>query len=140
MAGGSRHHHHVLDRGAHVLGGHIRAPKGIHGPAERLEEFLRLVGSGIADDHSLSATERETGGGRLVGHGAGEAQHIGERFVHGGVVPVPGSAEGRAEEAGVHPDHRPQPGLRIRGEPQALVPPIRQFLEELHHDRPSRVP
>ena len=75
----------------------------------------------VAHDHGLAATEVEPGEGRLVGHAAGEVEHVGEGVGGRGVRQEPGAAEGRTEGGGVDRDDGAQAGLRILGEDDLLV-------------------
>jgi hypothetical protein len=66
--------------------------------------------AGIADDHGLAAAEVEAGERVLVGHAAGQVQHVLERLGLGGVRIEAGAAEGGAERGGVDRDDRAQTG------------------------------
>ncbi len=71
--------------------------------------------AGIADDHRLAAAQVVSARRVLVGHAAGEAEHIGQRFFLGPVDTEAGSAEARAQDGGVDGDDGPQAGVRIGG-------------------------
>ena len=72
---------HVLDVGADVAGGVVAAADSLDEPAVGPQQRLGLVGRRVADDDGLAAAEVEPGARRLVGHRAGQVEHVGERVL-----------------------------------------------------------
>ena len=107
------HRFQVAARGADVGGGEIAAAQRIHEPAPGPQQGFGLVGAGIADDDALAAAQVQARRRRLVGHGSGEVQGIGESFLFRGVGPHPGSATGRPQGSVVDGDDATQAGLGV---------------------------
>ena len=76
----------------------------------------------VADDDRLAAAVVQAGQRVLVGHGAGQVEHVGQGRVLARVGVEPGSAQRRAERGGVDGDDGPQAALRVLAEDDLLVP------------------
>ena len=98
------------------------------GPQQR----LGLVPGRVAEDHGLAAAEVEAGGGGLVGHGPGQAQHVLQALGLGRVGVEAGAAEGRPQAGGVDGDDGPQPGTPVVAEHDLLVVVAPDALEDVH--------
>ena len=71
------HDVHVLAVGADVAGGDVAAVQRLHEPAVGAQQRLGLEPRRVADDDRLAAAVVEAGQGVLVGHRAGQVQHVG---------------------------------------------------------------
>src|SRR5690606_13783970 len=112
---------HVLAVGPDVTGGDVAPAQRLHEPAVGAQQRLGLVRGRIADEHGLAAAVVEPGEGVLVGHGAGEVEHVGEGLLLGGVRVEPRAAEARAERGTVDRDDRVQPAALVRAEHHLLM-------------------
>ena len=106
---------------ADVAGGVVAAVQRLHEAAVGAQQRLGLEPGRVADDDGLAAAEVEAGQRRLVGHPAGEVEHVVEGVLLGGVGVEAGAAEGRAEGGGVDRDDRPEPGRLVVAEDDLLV-------------------
>ena len=95
---------HVLGVGADVAGGVVAAVQRLHEAAVGAQQRLGLVGERVADDDRLAAAEVEPGERGLVGHPAGEVEHVAQGVGVAAVGVEAGAAEGRAERGGVDRD------------------------------------
>ncbi len=125
----------IGDLGADILGRDIPAAERIHEAAVRAEELRRLVGRGIADDHGLAAAQVEARRGRLVGHVAGEPQHVGNRLVLGCERPHARAAERGAERRIVDRDDGREARIPKLAEDHLLVIIGPHLFEDLRHRR-----
>ena len=125
-------HLHVGDGRPHVLGGDVGAAKRLDGTTVRAQQAFGLEGAGIADDDALSSAVVETSGGVLAGHGAGEAERVGEGVLLALVGVEARASEGRSENGRVNGNDGPQARLAILGEEQALVTVLFDGSEYLH--------
>ncbi len=100
---------HVLAVGADVARGDVAAAQRLDEAAVRAEQRLGLVRGGIADDHGLAAAVVQAGHRVLVGHRAGQVQHVGQGRVLVRVGVEAGPAERGAERGRVDGDDGPQP-------------------------------
>ncbi len=115
---------------ADVLGRQVAAAERVDEPAQRPEQEMRLVRARVAQDDGLAAAQVEPGDGVLVGHPAGQAQHVGEGGLVGRVAPHADAAERGPEGGVVDGDDRPQPRLGLVAHDHLLV-----LVEELHGRR-----
>ncbi|MCY1533494.1 hypothetical protein D9M68_688230 [compost metagenome] len=115
------HDAHFGDAGAGVGGGDVAAAQAVDEIAHGLEQRLALVAMRVADDHGLAAAQRQVGQGRLVGHAAGQAQHITQRLFVIQVGPHAAAAQGRAEVAVVDGDDGLEAGRLVVAEDHLLV-------------------
>ena len=122
----------VIDNGAHVLGGEEPAAQGVDEAAVGAEQRLGLVGAGVADDERLAAAEVESGEGGLVGHGAGEPQHVDDGLLLGGEGPHACAAAGGAERGVVDADERPQARLLVGVHRELFVVVLVHVVEYVH--------
>ena len=99
---------HVLGVGADVAGGVVAPVQRLHEAAVGAQQRRGLLGARVADDHGLAAAEVEPGQGRLVGHPAGEVEHVAQRVGVAGVGVEAGAAERGAEGGGVDRDQGPE--------------------------------
>ena len=108
MARALSHDLHFRHAGAGVGGGDIAPAEAFDKITHGLEQRRALAGMRGADDYRFTATQRQVGQGRFVGHAARKAQHIAQRFIVIGVGPHAATAEGRAEVAVVNGNNRLQ--------------------------------
>ena len=108
-------------RGARVLGDDEASAEALQETAEGAQQGIRLIGPRVADDHRLAPAQVQIRHGRLVGHAARQAQHIGERVVVGGVRPHPAAAERGTAVGVVNSDYRLEAGGRIPAVHDLLV-------------------
>ncbi len=96
MLGGLCNHPHIGFARTGILGGDVVAVQRIDQPAHGAQQFRGLVATRVGDDHGLAAAQRQVGQRRLVGHAAGQAQHIGQCLIVTGVGEDAQAAQGRA--------------------------------------------
>jgi hypothetical protein len=113
---------HVLAVGADITGCDVATAQRLDKTAVRAQQRLGLEPGRIADDHGLAAAVVQPGQRVLIGHGAGQVQHVrqGRFFARVGVEARP--AERGAQGRGVNRDDRPQAGLAVLAEGHLLVP------------------
>src|SRR5690606_7845971 len=87
VAGALGHDAHLRHPGAGVCGGDVAPAETVDEVAHGLEQRLALVAARIADDHRLATAQRQARQRRLVGHAAGQAQHVAQGLLVGGVAP-----------------------------------------------------
>src|SRR5690606_26269230 len=101
---------HVGLRRADVLGGDVAAVQALDEAAVGPEERLAAQGRRVADDDRLATAQVVAADGVLVGHRPGEAAHVDERLLLGGVGVEAGPPERRPERRRVDGDDRPETG------------------------------
>ena len=129
------HVFHVVDVDANVLGRDVAAAQRIDETAEGAEQALGLVAGRIADDHALAAAQVQASHRGLVGHAAGQAQHVVQRFLLRLVWPHAQAAERGAKRGVVHGDDRLQAHILVLAEHDLLVAQQADGLE--HHGNDS---
>ena len=112
---------HVGAVRADVAGGVVAAVERLHEAAVGAQQRLGLELRRVADDDRLAAAEVEPGERGLVGHPAGQVEHVVEGVLLGGVGVEAGAAEGRAEGGGVDRDDRLEAGRLVVAEDDLLV-------------------
>src|SRR5579885_337517 len=117
----AEHPLHVVDVDADVFGGDVAAVERIDETTERAEQRLGFVLGRIADDHRLAAAQVQAGDGVLVGHAAGQAQHVVDRLGFALVRPHAQTAQRRAEHGVVNGDDGLQARLLVVAEDDFLV-------------------
>ena len=108
-----RDHVHVLGVGADVAGGVVATVERLHEPAVRAQQVRSLLGERVADDHRLAAAQVQARDRGLVGHAAGQVEHVPQG---GGRVRVgvePGPAEGGSASGRMDGDQGPQAGTPV---------------------------
>ena len=113
---------HVLAVGADVTRGDVAPVQRLDEPAVRAEQRLGLAGGRIADDDGLPAAVIQPGQRVLVGHGAGQVEHVGQGAIFVRIRVEPRPAQARAERGGVDGDDGPQAAVRVLAEDDLLVP------------------
>ena len=113
---------HVLGVGADVAGGVVAAVEGLHEAPVGVQQGGGLVGERVADDHGLAAAEVEPGHRGLVGHPAGEVQHVTQGVVVAAVGVEPGAAQRGAPGGGVDRDERAEAAALVGTDDDLLVP------------------
>jgi hypothetical protein len=98
---------HVLAARADVAGGDVTAAKRGDEAAVGAQQRFGLELGRVTDDDRLAAAEVQARQCVLVGHGGGQAQHVGEGLFLACVGVEPGSAERGAELGGIDADNRP---------------------------------
>jgi hypothetical protein len=140
VRGRLRHHVHVGDRRADVLGGDVAPAEPLDRRPHRPHHRRRLAPAGRGHDDRLAAAERQAGERRLVAHAAAEPQHVGDCLGLGGVAPDPAAAERRAERGVVDRDDRMQPRGRVVREDDLLVGVEIRMVEDRCHGSPQAYP
>ena len=101
---------HVTARGPDVLGGDVPAAERVHGVGEveqrRAADPTRGNDSGGDHEHTLAATEREIGDGRLVGHRPRQPERVTQGCTRVLITPHPASTERRTACRRVDRDDR----------------------------------
>jgi hypothetical protein len=138
-AGDARHvlrlHHdvvHVLDARAHILRSEVPAAEGLHEPAVRAEDHLPARRLRVADDHGLAAAQVQAGHRGLVGHAAGESEHVDEGLLIAAVVPEASPSQRRPERCVVDGDDAAVPRRRLVAEHDLFVIVLGKSLEYFH--------
>ena len=93
----------------------------LHEAAVGAQQLGGLLGERVADDDRLAAAEVEPGHGRLVGHAAGEVEHVAQGLGLAGVGVEAGAAEGRAAGGGVDRDDRSEAAALVGADDDLLV-------------------
>ena len=114
-------HVHVLAVGANVTGCEVATMQGLDEPAIGAQQMLGLVTQRIADDDGFATAEIETREGCLVGHSAGQIQHVDERVGLRWIGVEAGAAEAGPECGRVDGDDRAKAARGVVAEHDLLV-------------------
>jgi hypothetical protein len=128
---------HVGLAAARVLGGDVGAAQAVDQPAHGAQQLGGLVAARVGDDHRLAAAERQVGQRRLVGHAAGEAQHVGECLGVAVIGEDAQAAQGRAASGIVDGDDGAQAARLVAAEDDLLVVVELGVVEDRHGGTPS---
>ena len=126
------HGFQVPSGGADVGGGDIAPAQGIDETAPGAQQALGFLGAGVANDNALAAAQVEAGGGGFVGHGAGQAQGVGDGVGFGGIVPHPGAAAGGAQGSIVDGDDAAEARFGVAVHRHLLVALLRHCVQSVH--------
>ena len=133
------HEFQVAPRRSNVGGGQVAAAKSIDGAAVGSHQGLGLIPVRVANNHALASPEVETGGRRLVGHRAGEAQRISKRLGLALIGPHAGTATRRPQRGVMNSDY----GLQSRGgvgeHRHLFMALVAHLLEYVHFRHPHYV-
>ncbi len=120
---------HVGHARPHVLRGDVATTQAVHEAAEGAEERLALLGPGIPDDDRLAAAQVQPRRRRLVGHAAGEPEHVFERLRLVGEGPHAATTQRGAEHGVVDRDDGLESGGLVGTEHHLLVVPLTHQFE-----------
>ena len=134
--GGARHEGcrladqvHVGLRRPDVLRRDVAPAQAVDGGGEVAQEGRGLHDAGIPDDDRLAAALRQSGQGRLLRHGPGQAENVTERERNVGVGIETGAAERRTEQRRMDGDDGVQAALLTPDDDDVLVFGPAQTLE-----------
>ena len=72
---------HISNRGARVFRSDITPAKPLNKIPHCMQQCVRFISRWIANNHRFATAKLQVGEGRLIGHAARQAQHIGQRFI-----------------------------------------------------------
>ena len=122
----------VVGSHAYVLSRDVPPSERIDVPPEGAKHGLGLVGAGVCDDEGLRPAKVESGDGGLVGHRAGQSEHVHDGVVLACVRPHPEASAAGTQGGVVNRDERPQALRRLMADEQLLVAVRLHVFEDFH--------
>ena len=115
-----------------VGSGQVPPAQSIHETAVGPHQRFGLPSVGIANYDGLAAAEVETSGGRLVGHGLGQAKSVCQGLGLALVGPHAGTTARRPEGCVMNGYDCPEPGAGVGKHHDLLMAPSSHSLENVH--------